>query len=110
MRAGSFACLSPRRGMALYAAENLLTAELAENGREVTEEPGIASSSGFTRQDACLMSVTANISSLAREYSAHPPRDSRSIGPSFQPFVASCMPVLKATLLLFVADGKPVLD
>src|SRR5579871_6310729 len=47
-------------------------------------------SSAFTTyQGACLISVWANISSLAREYSTQRLRDSRSIGLSFQCLVGS---------------------
>src|SRR5208282_900484 len=42
-----------------------------------------------TYQGACLISVIANISSLAREYSAQRRRDSRSMGLNFQRLVAS---------------------
>src|ERR1035438_8807346 len=44
-----------------------------------------------TYHGACFMSVTANISSFAREYSAQRRRDSRSIGLNFQRFVGSFM-------------------
>ena len=42
-----------------------------------------------TNHGACLMSVWANMSSLAREYSTHSSRDLRSIGLSFQRFIGS---------------------
>src|SRR5436190_8827801 len=45
------------------------------------------SSACTTYQGACLMSVYLNISSLAREYSIHLFRDSRSSGLSFHRFV-----------------------
>ena len=44
-----------------------------------------------TYHGACLMSVCANIVSLAREYSIHRERDSTSIGLSFQFRVGSFM-------------------
>ena len=47
------------------------------------------SSALTTYQGACLMSVWANISSFAFEYSTQRERDSRSIGLSFQRLVGS---------------------
>ena len=49
------------------------------------------SSASTTYHGACLVSVWANISSLAFEYSTHRARDSRSIGLSFHRFVGSSM-------------------
>ena len=68
------------------------------------------SSASTTYQGACLMSVWSNISSLAREYSTHFSRDSRSIGLSFQRSHRVVDPGLEALLLLLVGHREPVLD
>ena len=49
------------------------------------------SSASTTYQGACLVSVWANITSLAFEYSSHRARDSRSMGLNFHRFVGSSM-------------------
>ena len=67
-------------------------------------------SASTTYQGACLMSVWANMASLAFEYSTQRFRDSRSIGDSFQRFVRSCDAALEPALLFFVADRKPIFD
>ena len=48
-----------------------------------------------TRQGDCLVSVWANMASLALEYSTHLDRDSRSIGLSFQLRVGSSIRLWK---------------
>ena len=58
----------------------------------------------------CLVSVWANMASLALEYSTHLERDSMSIGLSFQLRVRSFIRPWKRSFLHGVADREPVFD
>ena len=68
------------------------------------------SSASTTHQGESLVSVYANISSLAWEYSTQRMRLSRSIGLSFHRLERVLEARLEPLLLLLVADAEPVLE